>query len=303
MKIKISPQQLRILKEDFIDKEVEDFFSTEKGKFHLLAPIPTSRMTAAEVIKRILKSENKRYDIGDNIDLNELSLINRLRFGVYLDTILNDLETRGTNFEGFMAGILDGWLPNEINYPFDFRTLQGTVEQKFIRNTSESPQIKSFAKFIAKHPEYDGLLLKDNTPENLRLKYKMLNEPGFLNDYYIFTTQSGNKNSGYRLDNYVLTKDELIQIFINPENVKAAKQGKTALRISYTKLGDVDFTITTPRYKASELNELVKLNEKEQAVLSAFGKHSDHIRPDVIKDITKILPEFIELLIQANEKY
>lgn len=304
MKLKITPKQLKVIEENIIDKDVEDFFSVEKGKFHLLAPIPINRTTASEVIKRILKSENKKYLFGQDIDLNDLSLINRLRFGVYLDELLTELSTRGHNFEGFMAGVFDGYLPKDTNYWFDYRIIDGTVEQKFLRSSSESPQLKTYSNFIKQHPEYDGLLEQPNTPENLKEKVKMLNEPEFLTDYYIFSTKKGSSNNGYKIENYVIPKEEMIQILLNPENIKAPKvQGQTALRISYTKLGDIDFTVTTPRYKASELNDLVKLSEKEQAVLTAFGKHSDHIRPDVIKDITKMLPEFIESLIQAEENY
>ena len=305
MKIKITSQQLKIIKENFIDQDVDDFFSAEKGKFHLLAPIPINRTTASEVIKRILNSENKKYIFGQDVNLNELSLVNRLRFGVYLDDLLGETATRGHNFEGFMAGIFDGNLPKDTNYWFDYRINGvGAIEQKFLRSSSESPQLKTYSNFIKKHPQYRGLLEQPNSPENLKEKIKMLNEPEFLVDYYVFSTKKVNAGTGYNIENYVITKEEMIQILLNPENIKAPKvKGQTALRISYTKLGNVDFTITTPRYNPSELNELLKLNEKEQAVLRAFGKHSDHIRPDVIKDITKILPEFIELLIQANEKY
>ena len=304
MKLKITPSQFKIIKENVIDKDVEDFFSAEKGKFHLLAPIPINRTTASEVIKRILKSENKRYLFGQDIDLNQLSLVNRLRFGVYLDELLTETATRGHNFEGFMSGLFDGYLPKDTNYWFDYRIVDGTVEQKFLRSSTESPQLKTYANFIKEHPEYTGTLEKPNTPENIKEKLRMLNEPNFLTDFYVFSTKKGTQSTGYQIENYVIPKEEMIQILLNPENIKAPKiQGQIALRISYTKLGDVDFTITTPRYKASELNDLVKLSDKEQAVLTAFGKHSDHIRPDVIKDITKMLPEFIESLIQAQENY
>jgi len=304
MKVLITKKQFNVIKES-VDQEVEDFFSAEKGRFYLFGPIPTNRTTGSEAIKRILKSENKRFEFGENVDLNELSIVNRLRFGVYLKELLKEKTTRGNNFEGFMSGLFDGYLPKDTNYWFDFRIRNGTVEQKFRENLKDSPQLKTYAKFIEKHPEYSDLLKQSNTPEIIEQKLKMLNEPEFLTDFYVFSYEIDNgPNQGYRIDNYVITKDEMIQILLNPKNiVKSQQKGQTALRISYTVLGNVDFTITTPRYSATELKDLIKLSEKEKAVWTAFGKHGDHIRPDVIKDITKDLPKFIELLINAEENY
>jgi len=303
MKLKITHRQYKLLTES-VDRDVQDFFSAEKGKFHLLAPIPISRTTASEVIKRILKSENKKYFFGDDIDLNELSLVNRLRFGVYLDEVLSEVGTRGHNYEGFMSGLFDGYLPKDTNYWFDYRIREGSVEQKFIKSSGESPQLKTYANFIKNNPQYDGLLEKQNTPEIIKQKIQMLNSPEFLTDIYIFSTKTPETGKGYRIENYVVYKDEMIKILMNPDNLREPKQkGQTALRIPSRVLGEIDFTIITPRYKSSELQELVKLNEKERAVLTAFGKHSEHIRPDVIKDLTKNLDEFIESLIEIQEEY
>ena len=303
MKFKITHTQYKKLTES-LDPDVQDFFSVEKGKFHLLAPIPISRTTASEVIKRILKSENKKYFFGDDIDLNELSLVNRLRFGVYLEEVLSEVGTRGHNYEGFMAGLFDGYLPKDTNYWFDYRIREGSVEQKFIKSSGESPQLKTYANFIKNNPQYEGLLDKQNTPEIIKQKIQMLNSPEFLTDIYIFSTKTPEPGKGYRIDNYVVYKDEMIKILMNPNNLREPKQkGQTALRIPASVLGGIDFTIITPRYKSSELQELVKLDEKERAVLSAFGKHSEHIRPDVIKDLSKNLDEFIESLIEIQEEY
>ena len=304
MKVILTKEQFSSIKE-VVDQEVDDFFNAEKGRFHLFAPIPINRTTASEVIKRILKSENKRYQFGQDIDLNDLSLVNRLRFGVYLDELLTELGTRGHNYEGFMTGIYDGYLPKDTNYWFDYRIREGTVEQKFIKSNAESPQLKTYASLIKKHPEYEGVLELPNTPQNIQKKLKMLNENEFLTDLYIFSTKTeSGQGKGYKIENYVITKEEMVQILLNPDNLLAPKtKGLTALRISSKVLGSVKFTITTPRYKMSELQDLVKLTDKEQEVMSAFGKHSEHIRPDVIKDITKELANFIELLINVEEKY
>lgn len=303
MKFKITKQQYKLITES-VDPDVQDFFSAEKGKFHLLAPIPISRTTASDVIKRILKSENKRYFFGEDIDLNELSLVNRLRFGVYLDEVLSEVGTRGHNYEGFMSGLFDGYLPKDTNYWFDYRIREGTVEQKFIKSVGESPQLKTYSNFIKNNPQYNGLLEKPNTPEIIKEKIQMLNSPEFLTDIYIFSTKRIEPRKGYVIENYVIYKDEMIKILMNPENLKEPKQkGQVALRIPGKTLGSVDFTITTPRYKSSELQELVKLNDKERAIMMAFGKHSRHIRPDVIKDLSKNLDVFIESLIEIQEEY
>jgi hypothetical protein len=173
-----------------------------------------------------------------------------------------------------------------------------------MRDSSESPQIKSYAKFIKKHPEYEGLLEKTNTSlEIMQKKMKMLNEPEFLVDFYVFSVKASLPNKGYRIDNYVIEKKEMVGILLEPKNLKAPKKGQLVIRIPSKFLGKVDFSITTPRYKASELSDLVKLEPKEKEVLEAFGYHRKHIRPDVIKDLTKNLPEFIEKLIEIQEKY
>lgn len=305
MKFKITPKQYRMLTEQSADSDVRNFFSAEKGKVHLLSPIPTARITAAEAIKRILKSENKRYSFGDDIDLNELSLVNRIRFGIYLNEIMKEKgQVRGLAFEGFMAGLLDGILPNKTNYWFDYRILDGTIEQKFRESPTDNPQLKTFARFYETYPEYKGLLeLPNTTEEIINRKLEMLNKPNFLPDYFIFSYVTKLK-IGYEISNRVLTKDEVIKIVMDPENNKEPQsKGQTAIRLSHTKLGPVDFVIKTPRYTDKELADFIKLNPKEQAVISAFGKHSRHIRPDVIKDLTKNLDEFIESLIEIQEEY
>lgn len=304
MKFKITNKQFKLLKES-VDPEVQDFFSSEKGKVHLLGPIPTTRIAAADAIKRILKSENKQYKFGDNIDLNELSLINRIRFGVYLDQIMKEKgQVRGLAFEGFMTGLFGGNLPNQVNYWFDYRVSNNTFEQKFRESLKDNPQLKTFSNFYEKNPEYKGLLKLPNTSDEIiKKKLEMLNKPEFLPDYFVFSYAT-KLTVGYEISNRVLTKDEVIDIVIEPENNLAPQSsGQTAIRISYTKLGPVDFTIKTPRYTDKELSDFIKLNPKERAMISAFGKHSDHIRPDVIKDLAKNLDSFIESLIEIQEEY
>jgi hypothetical protein len=66
-----------------------------KNKFYLYNPIPIVKQEAVYVIQEILDAYELNFDWGQDVNLNSLNVVNRLRFEDYINRIVKYKEIRG----------------------------------------------------------------------------------------------------------------------------------------------------------------------------------------------------------------
>lgn len=115
---------------------------------HLYGSIPLTKEKSSIVIKKILSSAGLHYNIGDDIDLNrDLTNTNKIhdkvRFKDYFDSMLSSKDTRGPNFEGFISGIFNGELSNQLGSKHDMSIGEFKYSLKFTETSSKAPEIGS----------------------------------------------------------------------------------------------------------------------------------------------------------------
>lgn len=261
-------------------------------KFYLYNPIPIVKQEAADVIKRILKAYNISYEFGEDIDLNELNTVNKLRMKDYINRLVKYKEIRGHAVEGLMVGLYDGQFNQQQMGTWDYMIRQGTVEQKYIQDLSENPAIGGF-KYILnnftkeENDEINNILTKYNTNNiflvnDIQLNdYKLKVLEKMLTDIVCITTKIQTK-----LVNYYFYKEELISYAMDAKNI-AAPKSKDSLQLRF-KSGLITskankFSIIIPRITQKEYDDYLKEDKEEIQISKIFGPFSNKIRPDILK--------------------
>jgi hypothetical protein len=108
---------------------------------HLYGPIPISKQISQIVIKKILF--RNYYKLGEPVNLEYHGDHDKVRFVDYFDTLLKYKETRGHNFEGFIAGIYNGEL-SKPGEKYDVTIDGKTWSVKFVDSPSKAPELGSY---------------------------------------------------------------------------------------------------------------------------------------------------------------
>lgn len=283
---------------------IENKLISESNKlFYLYNPIPIVKQEAAAVIQNILKSKKITYTFGEDVDLNELDVVNKMRFKDYIVRVTKYTEVRGHAIEGLMAGLFDGVLNEQKSGLWDYQIRQGQVEQKYGNNMSENPSIGSFTNALNKLGEDSINDIKNtlskygingtnlfivNDPELTEYKKIILND--ILADIIAVTSKKGNN-----LVTYYVTKEQAIELFSDAENIYSPrKKGTNELRVS---MGSIvsngnSFKIIIPSINQKEYDEYLTISKDETSVSKIFGPFAGKIRPDVLNWIVNNKEEF-----------
>lgn len=145
--------------------------------------IPTPKKEATKVINLILKSNQEsnlgkgdytKLKLGKNIYLSKIfknSISNKIRFGAYCKSLIDNVEIRGHNFEGLISGLFFGELSDSGSSKNDVSIGRENISDvilgsntnseilfsvKFSRNDGERPSVASFKEVInAAHSGYN----------------------------------------------------------------------------------------------------------------------------------------------------
>jgi len=278
-----------------------------KNKFYLYNPIPIVKQEAVFVIQEILEAYGLNYDWGQDVDLNSLNVVNRLRFEDYINRIVKYKEIRGHAIEGLMAGLFNGTLNESKSGIWDYKVSQGEVEQKFLNDTTESPSIGGFTNALnslgadAVIDIKNTLSKYDMTGTNLFLvnddsltEYKKEILRKILVDITSITFESND-----RLKTYYLTKENAVELFSDASNIrKPRKLGSNELRVSsdvFIKKGN-SFDIIKPIVTKEERKEYLEVSQRDEEVAKIFGPYGGKIRPDILNWIEQNKEEFKNLV-------
>ncbi len=278
-----------------------------KNKFYLYNPIPIVKQEAVYVIQEILDAYGLNYNWGQDVDLNSLNVVNRLRFEDYINRIVKYKEIRGHAIEGLMAGLFNGTLNESKSGIWDYKINQGEVEQKFLNDNTESPSIGGFTTALTSLGSEAVANIKntlskyDITGTNLFLvnddsltEYKKEILRKILVDITSITFESDD-----RLKTYYLTKENAVELFSDASNIrKPRKLGSNELRVSsdvFIKKGS-SFDIIKPIVSDKERKEYLEVSQRDEEVAKIFGPYGGKIRPDILNWIEQNKEEFKNLV-------
>ena len=275
--------------------------------FYLYNPIPIVKQEAVPVIRRILNKHGVNFQFGENVDLNQFDVVNRMRFKDYIQRVVEYKEIRGHAIEGLMAGLFDGSLNESKSGIWDYEVSQGKVEQKFLNDSKESPSIGSFTTALN---NLGTEILEDI--KNTLLKYDMKSMNLFLVNDDSLTLYKKNIletvltditaitfEAGDRLKTYYLTKNQAVELFSDAKNImKPRKMGSNELRVSssvFINNGSA-FDIIKAQVTDEEEKKYVEVSKEDKKVAQIFGPYGGKIRPDILNWIQQNKEEFKNLV-------
>jgi hypothetical protein len=274
-------------------------------KFYLYNPIPIVKQEASEVIQRILRTHGISFEFGQDVDLNQLDTVNKMRMKDYIVRVLKYKEVRGHNIEGLMCGLFNGKLNDKKSGEWDYVIPQGTVEQKYVESLSESPVVGSYksilfsfpdevlrtiANITDKYGEKNIFLINDS---ELDVFKKMILEKMIVNIVCVST------KGIQKISNYYFTKEDFMNVFIDANNCAAPKQKDSyQLRMKSSTIASKakKFDILIPKISQKEYTDYLSVSGEEQQVAQIFGPFSNKIRPDILKWINDNKESFKELV-------
>lgn len=275
--------------------------------FYLYNPIPIVKQEAVPVIRRILNKHGVNFQFGENVDLNQFDVVNRMRFKDYIQRVVEYKEIRGHAIEGLMAGLFNGVLNESKSGIWDYEVSQGKVEQKFLNDSKESPSIGSFTTALN---NLGTEILEDI--KNTLLKYDMKSMNLFLVNDDSLTLYKKNIletvltditaitfESGDRLKTYYLTKNQAVELFSDAKNImKPRKMGSNELRVSSSVFinNGSTFDIIKAQVTDEEENKYVEVSKEDKKVAQIFGPYGSKIRPDILNWIQQNKEEFKNLV-------
>jgi hypothetical protein len=280
---------------------------------------------AAEAINNITSAEVERGNLNFNrtleglmtLNLKDVSERSKYRFNNYFKRFLKS-KTRGFDFEGMVAGFLDGQLAISNVSPFDVSTTRGDkISCKVVRDLGERINVKSIKESLKKF-----ILQYNGSTENKEELNRLSQYPNFLellvghesDDIknqaedileYLLTDITGllvgipnDTNTGVELSYY--DKNKIIELAKTPGLLKSGRRAEAQtlslstkiLKMNKTMSGFIQFPILTmDDYKSFLIGD-----EKTKEVLGLFNNFGekygvlrlgDNIPQDIIRNLAK----------------
>lgn len=271
-----------------------DEYNSLMGKLlHLYGSIPVPKEKSSVVISKIIfNSMGKLFTLGENVDINFCKLHDRIRFSDYFDSLLEDKDVRGHNFEGLVCGLFGGDLSLR-GAKWDV-TLDGSkYSVKFVDNKGKAPEIGRFKYLIESKTKLNeaviaaGGLTRVFKSDDKRLKKRIWNVISTQIDGWLLSYPDNIENP----TNIVINKIDKPSMFslLNDGCVVAPKGGYGdyySLALSSTYLTKGVYTksvVKIPRVTLNELREEYNTIQSEAWATDVFGEMGSKIRPDVLR--------------------
>lgn len=305
-----------------IEPNIKKVMSRELQKIKL---IPLDSEAASEAINNIITAEIERKNINFNRSLEGLMTLNlsgvsersKYRFNNYFQRFVKS-RTRGFDFEGMIAGFLNGELAVSWSSPFDVLTQNGDkLSCKVIRNTGERISLKSIKESLKKFIQnYNGS--EENKNELIRLS----EYPNFL-ELLINSKNEDLKNQAEDIIDYLLTditgllvgipndtkngitlfyydKNKIIEFVKTPGLLNAGRTKSSQTLSLSTKILKMDKTmsgfIQFPILTISDYESFLIGNQNTNEILNLFNqlgdkygvaRLGDNLPQDIIRDLSK----------------
>ena len=262
---------------------------------HLYGSIPVPKEKSSVVIKKIITgSMGKLFKLGDNVDINFCKTHDKIRFSDYFDSLLEDKDVRGHNFEGFVCGLFGGQLSTRGS-KHDLTIDGKRYSVKFVDHKSKAPEVGRFKSIITQRPNLDEMVIGNGgltrifKEKNTGLKNGIWNIITAEIDGWILAYPDDIKNPKNIILN-IVEKSDMFNI-INDGIVVAPKGGyadiySLALSSRYITKGKyTKSVIKIPQVSFLDLQEEYETVDKEKWAPEVFGKMGYKMRPDVLRYI------------------
>ena len=302
------------------DKELDRLMARELQKIRL---IPLDMFAAKEAISNIITAEVSRGTINFNrqitglmsLDLSTVTLRNKFRFDNYYRRFVNS-RSRGFDFEGLVAGLLDAEISESKISPYDIITTDGGLQSlKTLNSLSESPVLKSiktnFKYYLENFQgddeyrrELESIIKQDNP---LRFLVDS-SDPIFLDIAKDILTNALSEIDGMlvgipmkdqRIKMFYFSKEKLIELGLQAGMIMAPKS-KGAMQIRFSSKIFKDPTISGELFfpdltKKDYENFLIGDDNTTRTIqtLDAFGRKyginglGSQLPQDVVMDLAK----------------
>ena len=302
------------------DKELDRLMARELQKIRL---IPLDMFAAKEAISNIITAEVSRGTINFNrqitglmsLDLSTVTLRNKFRFDNYYRRFVKS-RSRGFDFEGLVAGLLDAEISESKISPYDIITTDGGLQSlKTLNSLSESPVLKSiktnFKYYLENFQgddeyrrELESIIKQDNP---LRFLVDS-SDPIFLDIAKDILTNALSEIDGMlvgipmkdqRLKMFYFSKEKLIELGLQAGMIMAPKS-KGAMQIRFSSKIFKDPTISGELFfpdltKKDYENFLIGDDNTTRTIqtLDAFGRKyginglGSQLPQDVVMDLAK----------------
>jgi len=236
------------------DKELQKLMGRELQKIRL---IPLDMFAAKEAISNIIQAENSRKTINFNrtitglmsLDLSNVTIRNRFRFDNYYRRFIKS-RSRGYDFEGLIAGLLDAEISESKTSPYDVVAMDGSqYSLKTLNKLSESPVLKSIKTNFStyynnfqgdeEYKEELGAIIQESNP----LKWLVdSQDPVFLDIAKNILTEAMSEINGMlvgipmdnqRIKMYYFSREKLIELGLQTDMINAPKV-KGAMQIRFS---------------------------------------------------------------------
>jgi hypothetical protein len=258
-------ERLNIILNEMAGEDLKKIISRELQKIKL---IPLDMFSAKEAISNIMMAEISRKTINFNrtipslmtLDLRNVTTRSKFRFDNYYKRFYTS-RSRGFDFEGMIAGFLDGDISTDKTSPFDITANGQKISLKTLNNENESVVIKSISDSLKKYyNSYDG---SPENKEQLKTIFSSSNPIKVLvdskNDDLLNIAEDvvgmalegidclliGIPQENNKIGLYYFSKERLIKLATNKATLMAPKSsGSKQIRLSSSILIDADMTGT-----------------------------------------------------------
>jgi hypothetical protein len=284
--------------EDQLEKEQnekKEYFDLMGKLLHLYGGIPVPKEKSSVVIKKIITADMGRtFKLGEDVDINFCKPHDKIRFSDYFDSLLEDKDVRGHNFEGLIAGLYDGTLSLRGS-KYDL-TIEGKkYSVKFVDHKNKAPEIGRFKSIIESNTRLNKKVLESGgltsvfRSDDTRLKTKVWNAITSEIDGWILAYPDNISNPTNIVIN-IVDKPEMFRI-VNQGYVVAPKGGladkySLALSSTYKSVGEYETSnIKIPFVSLDDLRNEYSTVKSEDWSTQVFGNIAFKMRPDVLRYI------------------
>lgn len=309
--IKLQPLQLERLLG--VLNEQNEYESEMSRQMSTWGPIPKTKNKSAQIIKKIFNSSGYDfYQLGDDINLDSdlTKPKDRFRFREYFDSFQKEKEGRGFNFEGMLAGLLNGKPivskeKEDIVIPSGFYSVKSADPNE---NFETGSLLTSFRN------ELDDIIEDGMDSEGIETPYDLMKMDSSYDKYKrnmlesAFISSDGSPLgwvfahiSPNGITYKTLSSDELINIMMTTPDSVMRSRSPRGLRLSHKELMTNPNVITFPTVTLEDMQKVGYVKgrgKKEDKIAELFGKYSSKVRPDVLEYVRKNPNRFVKKVIE-----
>ena len=294
----IAEQKMEILNTLLNEMPKEDLKRVMDRELQKIKLIPLDMFSAKSAINNIIEAEIERKTINFNrtiaslmsLDLSNVTTRSKFRFDNYYRRFYVS-RNRGFDFEGMIAGFLDGEISESKSSPFDVDAKGNKISLKTLNNETESVVVKSISTSLKSYyNSYNGSsenkseLLKIFNSENPIKELVNSENNDMVNiaeDVVRLSLEGidslliGIPKENNRVDLYYFTKERLVQLSTLKGVIMAPKtKGSKQLRLSSSILSDADLTgsVIFPNMTNQDYEEFLIGDDTTKATIDVLNK-------------------------------